>query len=491
MESLELLILKSIFNNREYADKVVPFLDSKLFQGYGTKNIAHFIERVYKHNNEIITLDLVKASIERIYGDGKITDEQEVELLNCYDKINTPYTPQPTDTLMSATQDYFRRRITEREVQNIIVSMGNNKNIDISEVRKLEDGINFTFDTEGYYNYLSEFDNRLTVYSESTKKFPFPLSALNSCTNGGMNSKSLTIAMASTGGGKSIFLCNCASHLIKLGYNVLYVTCEMSVQEIAKRIDADLLDATQDSIMQHRTTSQTLKERMNAKTDRDQWGQLFIKEYPAGFANAGIIRRDLEEIKRKYDKEVNVLVLDYLNLLSTTRYSTKNATSYTLVKAIAEEIRGLGQVFDIPVISATQSNRSALNKETKIDAGLEAVSDSYGLPQTCDFMFNIISPDLPDWKSNHYRLLRILKNRWGDPSLEFIKVKLDTCFARFSDVVGYEKAIEEKPSELNVSFQDKSNGVFVDKKAEKEKLQEAKDKVTTTASEQTYNDEMF
>ena len=492
MESLELLILKSIFNNREYADKVVPFLDETLFENYASKNIVKLIRVGSKNKGELITLDLLKVGIDSLYASHKLTDEQESLLLDWYDRIRSPYTPQPIDLLIKTTEDYFRKRMSQLELRNIMGASSSGELIDISSIRKLEDSVNFTFDGEGYYNYLKEFKNRLDDYEHPAEKYPFPLAALNDCTNGGMNSKSLTIAMASTGGGKSIFLCNCASYLIRKGYNVLYVTCEMSVQEIAKRIDADLLSATQDSIMQHTIEKRTLEERMDAIDGKDKWGQLFIKEYPAGFANAGILRRDLEEIERKNEAKVDVLVLDYLNLLSSTRYSTKNSNTYVVVKAVAEEVRGLGQTFEIPVISATQSNRSALNKEIKIDAGMEAVSDSYGLPQTCDFMFNIIQPDDLEWKSNRFRLLRILKNRWGDPSKEFIKVKLDTRMARFSDVPGFEKAIDEKPTELCNNFEDRSNGVLdkVEKKSTKEK-QKVQDQQTTKAATATQGNDIF
>lgn len=448
MESLELLILKSIFHNPEYATQVLPFIRSDIFESYGARNIANMLAVNFQKHNEALTLDLVKGKIEYFYQAGKVTDEQEAELLNYYERLNTEYQPQPMETLIAESERYFRTRLTQNEMQNMIETFSEKRMVEIADIRKLEDGANFTFNTEGYYNYLEEFENRITSYTKTIKKYPFPIKALNDCTNGGMNSKSLTIAMASTGGGKSIFLCNCASHLIQQGYNVLYITCEMAVEEIAKRIDANLLDATQDSIMQHQTLKITLEERMKNYKDRDTWGSLFIKEYPAGYANSGIIRRDLEEIQRKYEKKVDVLVLDYLNLLNTTRYSTKTATSYTLVKSIAEEIRGLGQTFDIPVVSATQSNRSALNRETKIDVGLEAVSDSYGLPQTCDFMFNIIQPDAAGWKDHHYCLFKVLKNRWGDPNKEFIKVHLDTGHARFSNVEGFLGALKEKPSDL-------------------------------------------
>ena len=469
MESLELLILKELVRNEEYFEKVIPFLDYNLFDNTAIRKFINYIHYEYFQNNHkhIVSVESLRTAIDLF----KLSDEQYREVCRVFEEVAAYTGHEPIDSLLDKTQQYFKQQMSKKAVLEMLEKTGNRELPTPAEVHKLEDSINFTFDEQGYYNYLGEFENRLVEYEEKKKKYPFPLKALNNCTNGGMNPKSLTIAMASTGGGKSIFLCNTATHLIQTGHNVLYITCEMSVQEISKRIDANLLDATQDSITLNTVQKHTLEERMDIKCpDRKNWGQLYIKEYPAGYANATMIRRDIDEIERLHEIKIDVLVLDYLNLLNTVRYSTKTATSYTLVKAIAEEIRGIGQDFDIPVISATQSNRSALNKETRVDAGLEAVSESFGLPQTADFMFNIISLDLPDWKN--YRLFRVLKNRWGDPTKEYIKVHIDTRYARFSDAEGWEVARDSKPSELLKNFEDRSNGVLTSETSKKNEIQE-------------------
>lgn len=484
MESLELLILQELIYNQEYFEKVIPFLKSELFENYGFRNIAHIIEKAFSKSNKRLTPELLLVAINQLESRG-MTEEQVRSLREAYEKVIARTHEQPLEILISETEKYMRSRLTYQSMLEANKQFSEKRRIELGTIRDLEDGANFSFIDSGYYNYIDEFEKRLVDYRTTAKKYPFPLKALNECTAGGMNPKSLTIAMASTGGGKSIFLCNCATHLIKEGYNVLYVTCEMSVGEIAKRIDADLMNTTQDALTLNTVESITLRERMAAAGITKDWGKLYIKEYPAGSANASILRRDIEEIERIHEIKIDVLVLDYLNLLGTTRYSTKTANTYTLVKAVAEEIRGLGQTFDIPVISATQSNRSALNKETRTDAGLEAVSDSIGLPQTADFMFNIVAPEEPNWKSNHYRLFRILKNRWGDPSKEFIKVHLDTKLARFSDVEGWEKAAEAKPTELMTNFDDRSGATFNGTKSGKddkvEKEQELADKIAQNA----------
>ncbi len=460
MESLELLILQGLLYNKEYYQKVIPSLDYTLFENYGYRNIASIIKKAFTLEKEQLTPELLRVKLDNI---SKCTEEQRTQIEVAYKNIVDNYNEQPIESLIKQTEDYFRRQLIDRSIRDVLVEFGDKKKLNISTARKIEDAISFSFEESSYYDYEGEFKNRVNEYSIKLKRYPFPLESLNNITNGGMLAKTLSIVMASTGGGKSIFLCNSASHLQQLGFNVLYITCEMSVKEIAKRIDADLLNATQDSITNNLVEGITLQERMSSK-NRSNWGKLYIKEYPAGVANAAILRRDIEEIKRRYDIDIDVLVVDYLNLITTSRYSTKNSTSYTLVKAVAEEIRGLGQLFDIPVISATQSNRSALNKELKLDVGLEAVSESLGLPQTADFMFNIISPDDEIWKANHYKLLKILKNRWGDPSNEFVKVQLNTGLARFTDVGDIKDSImQNKPNELIHNGDDNPGKIGKDK----------------------------
>ena len=443
MESLEILILQNLFYNPEYFSRVIYYVEENLFTSYSAQKIAKIVRYIFEAKKEMATPELVKVKLDQAKN---LTSDQYKEILEGLELVKQQPNKQPIETLVKCTEEYFRNRKIKLSLGAILDRYASSKS-DISGeyIKAVEDSINYSFDEKPFYDYMNEFEHRLELYSSTPKKYPFPLKGLNIVTNGGMGSKSLVVAMATTGGGKSIFLCNAATYLIKCGYNVLYITCEMAVEEISKRIDANLLSATQDSITKGDTTVQVLRERMN-NIDSSRWGNLVIKEYPAGCATAGLIRKDLEDIERTSNKKIDVLVVDYINLLATSRYSTKNANTYTLVKAVAEELRALGQEFDIPVISATQSNRSALNRETKIDMGLEAVSESFGLPQTADFMFNIIDTDNAEWQANHYKLIKILKNRWGDPNKKYIKVHLDTRYARFSDVDN--GILEDKPNEL-------------------------------------------
>ena len=452
MESLELTIIHQLLYNKEYFNRIIPYVKQECFRSTANRLIVYCILKKYQEYNEQQSIQLLAPILLQ----KKCSQEVHKELEDAIKILQKPPTEQKLNSLIGATQDYFREVYTDLALAEMVEKVDNKSKITTADVTRLRDAISFTVDEAPFYDYMESFEERIAKYKEKKDKFPFPLSALTDCTNGGMQRKSLSIVMASTGGGKSIFLCNSAAFLIRKGYNVLYITCEMSVEEIAKRIDANLLNATQDSMTSDKDIDgsigpKTLKQRMEQDyQDRDKWGHLFMKEYAAGICTSLNILQDIEELERDHELKIDVLVVDYLNLMATSRYSTKNANTYTIVKAIAEELRGIGQDLNIPVLSATQSNRSALSKENRLDGGLEQVSDSIGLPQTADFMFNIIEVPDATWKAGKWRLLKILKNRWGDPSKEYIKVRLDTAYARFSDVEGWLEGRTEKP-EVEIS----------------------------------------
>lgn len=472
MESLELLILQNMLYNRDYFGKVIEYMEPDQFESWGYGRIAKMISYAYHKKNEIITPELLRVGCE---GSTKLTKEQYEQLQVCYAQVVAHPNEQPLKLLLEETEKYFRTRRIRKSLADATISYDERKSVSPEILREIEDSVNFRFDEANTYNYLDNFQTRIDYYKENQKKVPFPIKAMNLITNGGMNDKSLTVCMASTGGGKSIFLCNCASSLMKRGYNVLYITCEMSVEEISKRIDADLLNAPQDCLVTQ-LSKEAIALRMEEIPDKDKWGNLWIKEYPAGVATSNMLLREMEEIERKSEKHIDVLVVDYINLLATSRYSTKNATSYTLVKAIAEELRGLGQEHEIPVITATQSNRSALNKETRGELGFEVVSESYGLPQTCDFMFNIL--EFVDNDKQMKRVFHILKNRWGDPSKRFITVNLNTGLARFSDDLSNPEATIEKPSGVSKSSSDlKGDEKLQSDRVKEQKTQEEADRI--------------
>ena len=459
MESLELTIIQHLLYNEEYFNKVIPYVSRDLFLDDACQTVIYTILKLYKEHQNKPTAELVIPKLLEY----KCSQDKAKKIQDIVRAIKNPPAKQNLAVLVDTTQDYFRKNKTNQVLSTLLEKAGNNYNIALSDVTDLRDAVSFAIEEKPYYDYLQTRLERFVSYGKKEEKFHFPLESLDTCTNGGMQRKSLSVVMASTGGGKSIFLCNAAAHSIKEGNNVLYITCEMSVEEIAKRIDSNLLDATQDALTNGAVAVSTLEERLN-KDEIAKWGHLYIKEYPAGFATSLNIQQNLEEIERERGIKIDILIVDYLNLMATSRYSTKNANTYTIVKAIAEELRGIGQELDIPVLTATQSNRSALSKENRVDGGLETVSDSIGLPQTADFMFNIIDVPDPAWKQNRWRLLKILKNRWGDPSKEYIKVQLDTSHARFSDLSN--GILEEKPSFAELELTKKDSPDKVKKKDE-------------------------
>lgn len=446
MESLELTIIHNLIYNEEYFNKVIPYLKTACFKEKAIRFVVAAILSVYHIAGEHPTPELVIAKT--------VEKDKSAELAKAVDDIikaiKEPPREQPLDTLLSVTEKYFQQVFTEQVLTELLERKDHNLDVNLSDVIKLRDAVSFTMEEKPFYDYAASIEERTQHYVESKDKFEFPLAALNDCTNGGMRRKSLSVVMASTGGGKSIFLSNAAAFSVQKGLHVLYITCEMSVEEISKRIDANLLDITQDALTNAGTPegvdANTITQKFNGLKDREKWGHLYIKEYPAGVATALDLQRDIDELERINNHKIDILVVDYLNLMATSRYSTKNANTYTIVKAIAEELRGVGQEKDIPILTATQSNRSALSKENRVDGGLETVSDSIGLPQTADFMFNIIDVLDPVWRQNRWRLLKVLKNRWGDPSKEYIKVALDTRFAKFSNVDDWKVGVAEKPT---------------------------------------------
>jgi archaellum biogenesis ATPase FlaH len=266
-----------------------------------------------------------------------------------------------------------------------------------------------SFDTHIGHDFLNDSDERYEFYHRSEVRVPFDLDYFNKITKGGVPKKTLNIALAGTGVGKSLFMCHCAAANLTRGLNVLYITLEMAEEKIAERIDANLLDVTIDEL------SMLPKESYDKKISRlksNTHGKLIIKEYPTASAGSGNFRHLLNELKMKKNFVPDVIYIDYLNICASSRLRYgANVNSYTYVKAIAEELRGLAVEFNVPIFSATQTTRSGYSNT---DVGLEDTSESFGLPATADFMFALISTE--ELQDLNQILVKQLKNRYSDPS---------------------------------------------------------------------------
>lgn len=274
----------------------------------------------------------------------------------------------------------------------------------------LSDALGVSFDPNVGHDYIDKFNDRYDFYHRVEKRIPFDLEYFNKITKGGLPQKTLNIALAGTGVGKSLFMCHVAAASLMQNYNVLYITLEMAEERIAERIDANLLNVTIDDLM--KMPKDMYQKRMLKLKERVK-GKLIIKEYPTAAANPAHFRALLNELNLKKNFKPDIIFIDYLNICASSRIKAgANVNSYTYIKAIAEELRGLAVEFKVPIMSATQTTRSGYSNS---DVGLEDTSESFGLPATADFMFALISTE--ELESLNQIMVKQLKNRYNDPTL--------------------------------------------------------------------------
>ena len=304
----------------------------------------------------------------------------------------------------------------------------------------LADALAVSFDNHIGHDYLNDSEERYNWYHTKEKKFQFDLSYFNKITKGGVPSKTLNIALAGTGVGKSLFMCHVAASFLAQGLNVLYITLEMSEERIAERIDANLLDVTMDDL--HALPKDIYNDRLKKVQDKTK-GQLIIKEYPTASAHSGHFRALLNELALKKSFKPQVVFIDYLNICSSSRFKGGNISSYFYIKAIAEELRGLAVEFDLPIFSATQTTRTGF---VSTDIGLEDTSESFGLPATADFMFALMSNE--ELEQLGQMKVKQLKNRYNDPSFHrsFI-IGVDRSKMKLYDVENNAQNIVDKGTE--------------------------------------------
>ena len=266
-----------------------------------------------------------------------------------------------------------------------------------------------SFDSHIGHDYLADHESRYEFYHRVEEKIAFDLEMFNKITKGGLSKKTLNIALAGTGVGKSLFMCHVAAGALTAGRNVLYITMEMSEERIAERIDANLLNLTMDEL---KVVDKDIFETRIDKLKKKTQGKLIVKEYPTASAHAGHFRALLEELKLKREFVPDIVFIDYLNICSSQRMKAgANVNSYTFVKAIAEELRGLAVEYNVPIVSATQTTRSGYGSS---DPGLEDTSESFGLPATADFMFALVSSE--ELENLNQIIVKQLKNRYNDPN---------------------------------------------------------------------------
>ena len=406
--AIETTILSNLVFNEEYGRKVIPFLKDEYFSDQKDRTIFKLItEYVNKYNafpsKEALAIDL--SNKDAISED---TFKQSKELIS-----GLEYDPETQiDWLLDQTEKFCQ----DKAIYNAIMasigilddSSGKTSKGAIPQI--LSDALAVSFDTHIGHDFLEDADSRYEFYHTKESRIAFDLDYFNKITQGGLPRKTLNIALAGTGVGKSLFMCHCAASNLLKGENVLYITLEMAEERIAERIDANLLDTPLDELkIIPKETYDKRIARVKGKTS----GKLVIKEYPTACAGSANFRHLLNELKQKKNFEPAIIYIDYLNICMSSRIKHgANVNSYTLVKAIAEELRGLAVEFNVPIVSATQTTRSGYASS---DLGLEDTSESFGLPATADFMFGLISNE--ELQGYNQILVQQLKNRYGDPGI--------------------------------------------------------------------------
>jgi len=422
--SVEKLIFSNLVYNEDYGRKAIPFLREEYFHNVADRTVFGLMhEYVEKYNSfpskEALGIDLANKSL------GQQTFNEAKEVIESLSAEETKL-----DWLLDQTEKFCQEKAIYNGIMQSIQILddktGERAKGSIPKI--LSDALGVSFDTSIGHDFLEDSNTRFEFYHTKEVRIPFDMDYFNKITGGGLPRKTLNIALAGTGVGKSLFMCHCASANLLGGLNVLYITLEMSEEKIAERIDANLLDIPMSELG---TIPKDMYERRVAKLKSKAKGKLIIKEYPTACAGSGNFRHLLNELKLKKNFIPDVIYIDYLNICMSSRLKAgNNINSYTYVKAIAEELRGLAVEFNVPVISATQTTRSGYSSS---DVGLEDTSESFGLPATADLMFALIATD--ELAEQNQIMVKQLKNRFSDPaSIRKFIVGIDKTKMRLFDV---------------------------------------------------------
>ena len=418
MERLELTILRNLVFNEDYARKVIPFIQPEYYEQRVEKIVfEEIVEFIVKYGSSI-TIEALNIEIDNRRD---LTETENKEIVELLPKLND--SPVDEQWILDTTEKWCRdRAIYLALMESIHIADGKDDKKGRDAIPSiLSDALAVSFDNNIGHDYLQNYEERYEFYHRKEDKIEFDLEYFNKITKGGLPNKTLNIALAGTGVGKSLFMCHVASSALLQNRNVLYITLEMAEERIAERIDANLLNVPIQQLVD--LPRSAFENKVNGIAKKTQ-GTLVIKEYPTASAHSGHFKALLNELALKKSFRPDIIFIDYLNICSSSRFkSGSNINSYTLVKSIAEELRGLAVEFNVPIMSATQTTRSGFGSS---DVELTDTSESFGLPATADLMFALISTE--ELEQLGQIMVKQLKNRYNDP----------TIFKRF--VVGIDRA---------------------------------------------------
>ena len=406
-ERIPLTILKNLLHDEEYTRKVLPFIQSDYFEEVSDKTVFEEISSFLKQYDSLPTKEILHIEVEKR---SDLNQDQFTTISQLIDALDI--TEYKKEWVLDTTESWCKERaIYNALMESIKIADGQDEKKKPDAIPSiLSDALAVGFDQHVGHDYIDDSQDRFAYYHKVENKIPFDLEYFNKITSGGLSDKTLNIALAGTGVGKSLFMCHVASSCLTQGKNVLYITLEMAEEKIAERIDANLLNTNIKDIkdLPHNTFTKKI-DKLAAKTT----GKLIVKEYPTASAHAGHFRALLQELKLKKSFEPDIIFVDYLNICASSRYrGSVNINSYTYVKSIAEELRGLAVETSIPLFSATQTTRSGFASS---DPDLTDTSESFGLPATADLMFALISTE--DLEQLNQIMVKQLKNRYNDPTM--------------------------------------------------------------------------
>jgi len=405
---IETIVLSKLLLDEDYCRKTLPFIKQDYFEDYTGKVIFDEISSYVDKYEGLPEATAVAIEVEKRKDVNESTYKEIISFLENLDRDQ-----YNTEWLYDTTEKWCKERaIYLALMESIKIADGQDKTRSKDAIPSImSDALGVCFDDHVGHDYLQDSNDRYDFYHRKEEKIPFDLDYFNKITKGGLSNKTLNIALAGTGVGKSLFMCHVAGACLLQGLNVLYITCEMAEEKIAERIDANLLDVPIQTLSDPLFTRQKYQNKIDVLNKKTQ-GKLVIKEYPTASANANHFKSLLNELSLKKGFKPHIIFVDYLNICASSRYKGNIVNSYTYVKSIAEELRGLAGEFNVPIVSATQTTRSGYGNS---DVEITDTSESFGLPATADIMFALISTE--EMENLNQIMVKQLKNRYNDPTM--------------------------------------------------------------------------
>lgn len=428
MSTIESVIIKGLLYDEEYARSVQPYLKDEYFDG-ATKSVYQVYMNIFEKYNKIPSMEAMVVALEK----SKLQEDLFADACNILQESYTSR-KEVSDTkwLIDETEQYCKSKSLYSAVYKAVeIIDGNHKELGSDALPTIfEDALSVSFTSTIGSDYFEDAQRRFAYYTNTDARLHFPLKALEKLSNGGLPPKTLSCALATTNTGKSALMCFLAGEWMKAGKNVLYITLEMSEEAVQERIDANLLDITTDELKNPNLSNEWFTSKVKALKDKTL-GRLIVKEYPTSGAHAGHFRHLLKECKLKKKFVPDIIFIDYINICASSRYKSMNGVnSYSYIKAIAEELRGLAVEHNVPIFTGTQTNRDASNNQ---NPGMDATSESFGLPMSLDFFFSIVTND--ELLKMGRQIFGLLKTRFGNKANATAQtVGIDFNKMRYSDI---------------------------------------------------------